>query len=57
MTSVIGKALSLLGTSPTPLEAALREAHAWYQSQPRRPANYDFEDRLIAQASGGPVGR
>ena len=57
MTSVVGKALRLLDISPTPLEAALRQGYAWYQSQPRRPASYDFEDRLIAQATGAPGGR
>jgi len=48
-TSVVEKAPRLLGIVPTPLEEALREGFAWYRAQPRRPANYAFEDRLIAQ--------
>jgi nucleoside-diphosphate-sugar epimerase len=46
--SVIEKAPRVLGTSPTPLEAALRQSYAWYQAQPRRPVDYTFEDSLLA---------
>jgi 2'-hydroxyisoflavone reductase len=49
-TSVVEKAPRVLGVTPTPLDAALRESFAWYQSQPRRPADYAFEDRLLAEA-------
>jgi nucleoside-diphosphate-sugar epimerase len=49
-TSVVEKAARVLGVTPTPLDAALREGFAWYRAQPRRPVDYTFEDRLIAQA-------
>jgi nucleoside-diphosphate-sugar epimerase len=48
-TETVGKVTRLLGLSPTPLEAALQEGFRWYLSQPRRPADYTFEDRVIAQ--------
>jgi nucleoside-diphosphate-sugar epimerase len=47
-TSVIEKAPRVLGVTPTPLEAALVQSFAWYRTQPRRPADYTFEDRLLA---------
>lgn len=50
-TSVVEKAPRVLGVSPTPLDDALRQGFAWYQQQPRRPVSYEFEDRLIAQAT------
>ena len=37
-----------LGVTPTPLEAALRDGFNWYRTQPRRPTDYAFEDRLLA---------
>jgi nucleoside-diphosphate-sugar epimerase len=46
--SVIEKAPRVLGFSPTPLDDALRKSYAWYQTQPRRPVDYTFEDALIA---------
>ena len=49
--SVIGKAPRMLGVSPMPLDAALGRSFAWYQTQPRRPVEYSFEDALIAQAN------
>jgi 2'-hydroxyisoflavone reductase len=49
-TSVIEKAPRVLGVTPTPLETAFAESYAWYQSQPRRPSDYAFEDRLLATA-------
>jgi len=49
-TERVDKAIELLGIRPTPFEAALRDGYAWYRSQPRRPTDYAFEDRLIAQA-------
>jgi 2'-hydroxyisoflavone reductase len=49
-TSVIDKARSVLGFTPTPLEAALRAGFAWYLTQPRRPVDYAFEDRLLVNA-------
>jgi 2'-hydroxyisoflavone reductase len=49
-TSIVEKAPRMLGVTPTPLEVALRESFAWYESQPRRPADYTFEDRLLAEA-------
>ena len=47
-TSVVEKAPRVLGISPTPFQEALGQGFAWYQAQPRRPAAYEFEDRLIA---------
>ena len=49
-TEVVEKATRLLGVTPTPLEAALRDGFAWYMAEPRRPLDYAFEDRLIASA-------
>jgi nucleoside-diphosphate-sugar epimerase len=46
--AVADKVTRVLGVAPTPLEDALRVSYAWYQTQPRRPADYAFEDRLIA---------
>jgi 2'-hydroxyisoflavone reductase len=47
---VVDKAARVLGLEPTPLDAALAKGFAWYRDQPRRPADYDFEDRLLATA-------
>ena len=49
--TVIANAKRVLGVTPTPLEAALVETFAWYQSQPRRTVDYTFEDRLLAMGS------
>jgi 2'-hydroxyisoflavone reductase len=49
-TSVIEKAPRLLGMTPTGLETAFAESYAWYTTQPRRPVDYGFEDRLLASA-------
>jgi len=51
-TSVIEKAPRVLGVTPTPLDDALRESFAWYQTQPRRRGSYEFEDRLLERISG-----
>ncbi len=51
LSSVIEKAPRVLGVKPTPLEEALRKGYAWYRTQPRRPVDYAFEDRLIARSS------
>jgi hypothetical protein len=48
-TEIVEKVTRLFGLTPTRLEAALRESYRWYLSQPRRPVDYTFEDRLIAQ--------
>jgi hypothetical protein len=32
----------------TPLETALRKGFEWYRTQPRKPIDYSFEDRLLA---------
>ena len=50
--SVVEKAPRMLGVTPTPLEDALAATFAWYQTQPRRPQDYAFEDRLIARPAG-----
>jgi 2'-hydroxyisoflavone reductase len=52
-TEVVEKVTRLLGLTPTPLEAALREGFRWYLSQPRRPVDYTFEDRLISSSKSG----
>ena len=49
-TALVEKAARVLDLTPTPLEAALGQGFAWYQAQPRRPVDYRFEDRLIAEA-------
>jgi len=38
----------VLGVRTTPFETALAAGYRWYQSQPRRPRDYTFDDRLIA---------
>jgi nucleoside-diphosphate-sugar epimerase len=47
LSAVVDKAAHVLGITPTPLEDALRVSYAWYTTQPRRPRDYAFEDRLI----------
>jgi nucleoside-diphosphate-sugar epimerase len=49
-TEIVEKAPRLLGVTPTPIEAALRAGFDWYMTQPRRPADYTLEDRLLAGA-------
>jgi nucleoside-diphosphate-sugar epimerase len=49
-TEVVEKAPRVLGVTPAPLDAALRRSFEWYRSQPRRPVDYAFEDRLLARA-------
>ncbi|HSJ08108.1 MAG TPA: SDR family oxidoreductase [Longimicrobiales bacterium] len=50
ITSNAEKAIRLLGVAPTPLRDALERGYAWYLTQPRRPVDYAFEDRLLANA-------
>jgi nucleoside-diphosphate-sugar epimerase len=50
-TEVVEKAPRLLGVTPASLEAALRTGFEWYRTQPRRPIDYRFEDRLLAEAA------
>jgi 2'-hydroxyisoflavone reductase len=50
ITEVIEKAPRVLGVAPTPMDEALRATFAWYRTQPRRPVDYTFEDRLLAEA-------
>lgn len=49
-TELVEKAPRLLGVTPLSLDAALRKGFTWYATQPRRPIDYAFEDRVIAQA-------
>jgi nucleoside-diphosphate-sugar epimerase len=42
------KARRLLGITPTPIEAAFRQGFDWYRTQPRRPIDYEVEDRILA---------
>ncbi len=37
-----------LGLTLTPLEAGMRETHAWYAAQSRGPRDYAWEDALLA---------
>lgn len=48
-TELVEKAPRLLGVTPTPLESALRVTFGWYETQPRRPVDYTFEDHLLEQ--------
>jgi hypothetical protein len=48
-TEIVEKVTQVLGVTPTPLETALEEGFRWYLSQPRRPVDYTFEDRLISR--------
>ncbi len=48
MTSVVEKVTRVLGLEPTPLDEALKASYAWYRTQPRRPVDPTFEDRLLA---------
>ncbi len=50
LTSAVDKAARILGLEPTPFDEALRAGFAWYSEQPRRPIDYAFEDRLLANA-------
>jgi nucleoside-diphosphate-sugar epimerase len=50
ITTQIDKARRILGFVPTPFEAALGVTRDWYLTQPRRPIDYSFEDRLLAVA-------
>lgn len=47
-TEVVEKAPRMLGLVLADFETALRETFGWYETQPRRPADYAFEDRLLA---------
>jgi hypothetical protein len=40
----------VLGVRPAPFEDALRRGFEWYFTQPRRPADDDFEDRVLQRA-------
>ncbi len=44
----VSKARQLLGIVPTPLDRALQSGFEWYATQPRRPSDYAFEDRLLS---------
>jgi nucleoside-diphosphate-sugar epimerase len=48
LTSLVERAPRMLGVTPTDLDAALAASFEWYQSQPRSPVDYAFEDRLLA---------
>jgi nucleoside-diphosphate-sugar epimerase len=50
ITTRIDKARRILGFEPTLFEAALGVTRDWYLTQPRRPIDYSFEDRLLALA-------
>jgi nucleoside-diphosphate-sugar epimerase len=48
----VEKVQRVLGVSITPFESALRAGFQWYRTQPRRPVDYTFEDRLLSQHVG-----
>jgi 2'-hydroxyisoflavone reductase len=50
ITSIVDKAPRVLGIEITDFETAVRAGFEWYRSQPRRPVDYAFEDRLLAGA-------
>ena len=50
LTTDIARAKRVLGFAPTPLDDALRISYDWYLTQPRRPVDYAFEDRLLRNA-------
>jgi nucleoside-diphosphate-sugar epimerase len=50
ITTRIDRARRILGFEPTPFEEALAVTRDWYLTQPRRPIDYSFEDRLLALA-------
>ena len=49
-TEVVEKVVRLLGVMPTDPEIAFARGFAWHRARPRRPADYAFEDRLLAMA-------
>ena len=49
LTEVVEKVTRVLGVTPTPFEDALRRSYEWYLTQPRRPVDYAFEDRVLAR--------
>ncbi len=51
ITMLITKAQRVLGFKPTPFPEGLKETYRWYlRHSPRRPADYSFEDKLLAYA-------
>lgn len=48
-TEIVEKAPRILGVTPTAFEASLRNTLLSYKTHPRRPADYAFEDRLLAK--------
>ncbi len=51
ITEVIGKARRILGIEPTDFLQGLKETYRWYlRHRHSRPADYSFEDRLLAMA-------
>jgi 2'-hydroxyisoflavone reductase len=51
ITENVSKLQRVLGVRLTAFATGLRDTHRWYMRQPRRKADFGFEDRLIA-ASG-----
>jgi|SRR5579859_2488351 len=50
ITENVSKLQRVLGVRLTAFATGLRETHRWYLRQPRRKADFGFEDRLIASA-------
>jgi len=53
ITENVSKLQRVLGVRLTAFPTGLRETYRWYLRQPRRKADFAFEDRLIA-AAGAP---
>ena len=53
-TEVVEKVTRVLGVAPTPFAEALRQGFDWYTTQPRRPVDYSFEDRLLRRQGIAP---
>ena len=57
ITEKMGKATRMLGVRPTPFETGLKETWRWYlRNHKPPPANFTFEDRLLAMAAAKTAG-
>ena len=57
ITQVVSKAQRVLGFRPTEFSEGLKETYRWYlRHHNHKPADYSFEDRLLAMASAAAAG-
>ncbi len=55
ITEKVTKISRVLGIRPTPFDEGLKETYRWYsRNRGRAPADYTFEDRLLAAAAAEP---